>query len=75
MILAFVLILVGIASWYIVFVMFGEWWRRDRPSSTLTAVPMQPPEPIRTDSVYALSLGWTALDDQQLTRLLKGSAP
>ncbi len=70
-----VVILVGIVLWYLVFIMFGDFWRQDRNPAGRSPKPVEPPTPNRGCAVDAPPLGWTALDDQQLTRLLKGAAP
>lgn len=75
MIVLLVLVLVGIALWYLVFIMFGGLWRDDRNPAGRSTMPVELPTANRGHAVASLALGWTALDDQQLTRLLKSAAP
>ena len=75
MIVTLVLILICVSLWYTVFVVFCDGPRRRR--KVMRRANMTRPTPA-TDGGHPAepeTLGWTALDDQQLTRLLKGSAP
>ena len=69
-----VAILVGMALWYVVFVVLGDFWRPNRTVVGPTT-PLEAPPDNRGDAVESLPLAWTALDDRQLIRLLKGAAP
>ena len=75
MIVVFVLMLVGIAVWYLVFVVPGESSRHKRKSIRRANMTKPPPAASNAAPTPPVTLGWSALDDQQLTRLLKGSAP
>jgi hypothetical protein len=68
-----VLILVGTAMGYLVFVVFCAAPRRKQAQRA--NVMNGPPPADLALSVHPATLGWTALDDRQLTRLLKGSEP
>jgi hypothetical protein len=73
MIVLLVLILVCIALWYVMFVVFSAIpWRLGKKTPLATK---GLPSADVAHSDHPVMLGWTALDDQQLTRLLKGSAP
>jgi hypothetical protein len=73
--LLLVLILACVALWYSVLVVFCDAPRRRRKPSRPTIMTGSASHPSNAPVVPPVTLGWTALDDQQLTRLLKGSAP
>jgi hypothetical protein len=69
------LALVGLALWYAAVVLVKNVRRagwhpghRADPAPKVTSAS-------GSDTARCLARGWTALDDQQLTRLLKGTAP
>jgi hypothetical protein len=74
MIFVLLLIPVGLSIWFLVFVLFKDSIRARFVSGVRSPTIRQPHGVASEADVPPLS-GWTALDDQQLARFLKGSAP
>ena len=73
MIFILLVVPVGFSFWFLVFVLFKDLLRHQFVSG-VRARQISRARPVDDDAALA-SQGWTTLDDQQLARFLKGSAP